>query len=252
MQLGLNGKNVIVTGGSKGIGKAIALAFATEGANVAICARSEGPLRETERELKAHGVNVYAAACDVGDAGALDGFLDQARQRLGGVDVLVNNVSALAPSDDLAAWEANINLDLLASVRATRRVVPWMSEAGGGNILFISSIAGIEAGGSQPPYSAIKAALISYSKSLALSLASQRIRVNTIAPGSIEFPGGVWDRAKTHNPQRYQATLARIPWGRMGRPEEVANAAVFLASEAASWITGVCLSVDGGQHKGNL
>jgi len=251
MHLGLSGKNVVITGGSKGIGKAIALGFAAEGANVALCARSEGPLRAAESELRQHPVNVFAAPCDVGDAAALDAFLDQARQQLGGIDVLVNNVSALAPGDDLAAWEANINLDLMASVRATRRVVPWMEQAGGGNVLFISSISGLE-GGSMAPYAAMKAALISYSKTLALALGPKRIRVNTIAPGSIEFPGGVWDRAKTHNPERYNTTLAKIPWGRMGRPEEVANLAVFLASDAASWITGACVPVDGGQHKGNL
>lgn len=251
MDLKLAGKRAVVTGGSKGIGRAIAVGLAAEGVSVAICARSEQPLREAEAEIRSHGVEAYAEPCDVGDGDALDGFLDRARERLGGVDILVNNVSALGQGDDLAAWQANIDLDLLASVRATQRVTTWMSEAGGGSIIFISSISGIEPSATAS-YSAIKAALISYSKFLAISLAPQRIRVNTIAPGSIEFEGGVWDRARQHNPERYQATLARIPWGRMGRPEEVADVAVFLASERAGWITGACVPVDGAQHKAIL
>lgn len=248
MDLGLKGKRAVVTGGSKGIGRAIALALAGEGVDVAICARSEGPLRETESELRRHGVTAYAEACDVGDEAALSGFLDHARERLGGVDILVNNVSALGGGkDDLAAWEANVNLDLMASVRATRQVVPWMAGAGGGNIVFISSISGIEP--KLAPYSSIKAALIAYSKSLAINLASKRIRVNAIAPGSIEFEGGVWDQARKHNPDRYEATLARIPWGRMGRPEEIGDVVAFLVSERASWVTGACVPIDGAQHK---
>ncbi len=251
MDLNLTGKCAVITGGSKGIGRAIALRLAAEGAHVAICARSEGPLRETAAELEGFGVGVYAAPCDVGDPAALDDFLEQAKDKLGGIDILVNNVSALAPGDDLDAWDSNLNLDLMASVRASRTVIPWMKEAGGGSILFISSISGLEAGG-LAPYSAVKAALISYSKTLAVSLADQGIRANTIAPGSIEFEGGVWDRVRRHNPERYEATLSKIPAGRMGRPEEIADVAAFLVSARASWVTGACVPVDGGQHKGNL
>lgn len=251
MDLKLKGRRAVITGGSRGIGRAIALGLAEAGVDVAICARSEEPLQATAAELRQCGGQVFAKACDVGDAEALSGFLDSARQALGGVDVLINNVSALGVGDDLAAWQANIDLDLLASVRATQQVVPWMEAAGGGCILFISSISGIEPSGTAP-YAAMKAALISYSKSLALSLASKRIRVNTIAPGSIEFEGGVWERVRKNNPQRYQETVARIPGGRMGRPEEVADVAVFLCSERASWVTGACISVDGGQHRSNL
>lgn len=251
MDLRLAGKRAVVTGGSRGIGRAIALGLADEGVAVAICARSEGPLRQTEAELRQRGTKVFAEACDVGNGDALDGFLDRARQELGGVDILVNNVSALGAGDDLAAWQANINLDLLASVRATQRVVPWMSEAGGGSIIFMSSISGIEPSGTAA-YAAMKAALISYSKSLAISLAPQRIRVNAIAPGSIEFEGGVWERVRANNPQRYQDTIARIPWGRMGTAEEVADVVVFLCSERARWVTGACVAVDGAQHRSNL
>jgi 3-oxoacyl-[acyl-carrier protein] reductase len=140
----------------------------------------------------------------------------------------------------------------MAAVRASWKVVPWMGAAGGGAIIHISSIAGLEALGFPPAYCAAKAALVSHSKSLAVALGPQGIRVNTVTPGSIEFPDGLWDQAKRDNPDFYGAVLKTIPLGRMGTPEEVADVVAFLASERASWVTGVCLSVDGAQHKGNL
>lgn len=252
MELGLTGKNAVVTGASKGIGRSIALALASEGANVAICARGEGPLAQTREEIAAQGVTAYAQACDLSEGPALAAFLNNARDRLGSIDSLICNVSALGVGEDLEAWQKNISLDLMATVRAVDQVVPWMQAAGSGNIILLSSIAGIEVS-STTPYAATKAALISYGKSLAVKLASSGIRVNSIAPGSINFPGGVWDRARTENPQRYRQTLERIPWGRFGKPEEVAQVALFLASDrAASWVTGACIPVDGGQHRSNL
>lgn len=249
MELGLQGKRAVVTGGSKGIGRAIALGLAEEGVDVAICARTDGPLQEARAAIEVKGVRAHAEACDVGEASALNSFLDNARGALGGVDIFISNVSALGAGDDLDAWQANISLDLMGAVHGVRRVAPWMAEAGGGSIVLISSIAGIEAGSTAAPYAATKAALISYSKSLAISLAPKGIRVNAVAPGSIEFEGGVWDRARKHNPDRYQRTLARIPFGRMGRPEEVADAVTYLVSERAGWVSGACLAVDGAQHK---
>jgi 3-oxoacyl-[acyl-carrier protein] reductase len=251
MDLGLAGKNVVVTGGSKGIGKHIALGFASEGANVALCARTEGPLRQTEAELRRKHVTVYAAPCDVGNAAGLDAFLDDAKRHLGGVDILVNNPSGMAFTDDPAGWEASVNIDLLASVRATQKVLPWMTAAGGGCLLFISSIAGLEAGW-PPAYAAAKAALISYAKTLAEALAPQRVRVNALAAGSIEFAGGVWAMVKEGDRTLYDTVLGTIPWGRFGTPEEVADVAVFLCSRRASWVTGACMCVDGAQHKANL
>jgi 3-oxoacyl-[acyl-carrier protein] reductase len=252
MDLGLRGKAAVVTGSSRGIGRAIALRLAEEGAGVAICARGEPALRETEAELRTRSVPVYAAVCDVGNPEALDSFLEAAHAKLGPLRILVNNPSGISFADDEAAWQSSLNVDLMAAVRASWKVAPRMAGAGGGAIIHISSIAGLEALGFPPAYCAAKAALVSHAKSLAVALAPQRIRVNTVAPGSIEFPGGLWAQAKQGNPDFYGAILKTIPWGRMGTPEEVADVVTFLASERASWVTGVCLVVDGGQHKANL
>lgn len=251
MDLQLSGKNAVVTGASKGIGRSIALALATEGANVAICARGEDTLRATEKELKKKGVTIFASACDVGNKKSLDEFLDASSKNLGSVDILVNNVSALNMGDDTAAWEASITVDVMAGVWALQKVVPWMIESGGGSILFISSISGLESG-SPPAYAAAKAAIISYSKTKAVELAAKNIRVNTLAPGSILFEGGVWDLAKKHNRGFYDQILAASPLGRMGTPEEIGNVAAFMVSPRASLLTGACVSVDGAQHKFNI
>jgi len=251
MDLGLAGKKVVVTGGSKGIGRATALAFADEGAAVAICARSAEPLEAACKEIEARGVRVFGSSCDVSDGEALAAFLDGARDALGGVDVLVNNASGFGVSDDEAGWKAGFDVDMMAAVRGTWKVVPWMAEAGGGCVVHIASTSGLEAG-SPPAYAAVKAALMSHSKTLAINLAQQGIRVNCVAPGSIEFPGGMWETIKRVNAPVYEAIRSSIPSARLGTPEEVAAAVVFLCSTPASWITGVTLSVDGGQHKGNF
>lgn len=251
MDLGLKGKGVVVTGASRGIGREIALEFACEGANVAICARGEAALEKTRADLEAKGVKVYAAACDVADAESLGRFLDHSRAALGTVDVLVNNTSAFGLSDDEAGWQKSLSVDIMGTVRAVWRVVPWMEAQGGGVIINITSISGLEAG-SPPAYATVKAALMSYTKTLAASLAPKGIRVNAVAPGSIEFPGGMWEQTKVHMPAMYDMVRATIPFGRMGTPGEIASAVVFLASSRASWISGVNLPVDGVQHKGNL
>ena len=209
-------------------------------------------MRATEAELRARSVPVYAAVCDVGDPSALDRFLDAARAKLGGANILVNNPSGIGFADDEATWHSTLNVDLMAAVRASWKVAPWMGAAGGGAIVHISSIAGLEATGFPPSYGAAKAALVSHSKSLAFALAPQKIRVNTVVPGSIEFAGGLWADTRQNNPDFYGAVLKTIPWGRMGTPEEVADVVAFLASERASWITGACIAVDGAQHKANL
>jgi len=249
MDLGLAGKNVIVTGASRGIGRATALEFASEGANVAICARGQESLDRACAELEAKGVKVHAATCDVADAASLKAFLNGANDSLGGTDILVNNPSGFGLTDDEAGWEASLNIDLMATVRASWQVVPWMEARGGGAIVHISSTAGLE-GGWPPAYSVAKAGLVAHAKTMAAQLAAQGIRVNTIAPGSIEFAGGFWETIKEQNRDMYDATLANIPFGRMGTAEEVAAAVVFVASPKAGWVSGAMLLVDGVQHKG--
>jgi 3-oxoacyl-[acyl-carrier protein] reductase len=249
MNLELTGKCAVVTGASKGIGRAIALRLAEEGAHVAICARDESTLRATEKDLSAHGTKVWAGTCDVGQAEAIEKFLTSARQALGRVDILINNASAFGMTDDENGWNSSFQVDLMAAVRGMWTVVPWMRETGGGAIVQVGSVAALEAGWGAA-YSAAKVALISHAKNMALTLAPQKIRVNVVAPGSIEFPGGIWDQARRENRAFYDSVLGTIPSGRMGTAEEVADAAVFLASPRASWITGACLTVDGGQHRG--
>ena len=250
MDLGLRDKGVVVTGASRGIGRSIALAFADEGASLAICARGKEGIDKIAGELRAKGANVHAAPVDVADAQALEEFLESSRQALGRIDVLVNNPSALAMTDDENGWKASFEVDLMPAVRALWKVVPWMEKEGGA-IVHISSLSGKMAG-SPPAYAAIKAAMISHAKTLSTVLAPRKIRVNVVAPGAIDFPGGFWDMVRQHQKPMYDGMLAAIPSGRMGTPEEVANAVVFLASPRASWITGVTLGVDGGQNPANL
>ena len=247
MQISLKGKRTIVTGGSKGIGRSIALAFAQAGAAVSICARGQAALDATKEEILAHGVKAHAGVCDLADKDAIAAYVTAAAASLGGVDILVNNASGFGASDDEAGWAKSIDIDVMATVRASRAAVPFIDKAGGGAILNISSISGYRASARTAPYAAVKAAVINYTKSQALALAAKKIRVNAIAPGSIEFPGGMWEKRKTSDPTLYNAVLRSIPWGRLGAPEEVANAALFLCSDAAAWVTGQTLTVDGGQ-----
>jgi len=247
MEISFRDKKVVVTGGSRGIGRSIALAFAAAGASVSICARGAEALAAAERELKAHGGKAHAASCDLGDGEAVLRYVAAAAAALGGIDVLVNNASGFGASDDEAGWAASIQVDLMASVRASRAALPFLERAGGGSIVHIGSIAGLRSSARTPPYGAVKAALAQYTMSQGLALAPKKIRVNSVAPGSIEFPGGVWDRRKRDNRALYDGTLRSIPWGRMGRPEEIASVVLFLASDLASWITGQTIVVDGGQ-----
>lgn len=242
-----HGWRVVVAGGSKGIGRSIALAFAEAGADVSICARGAEALKATHDELAAFGHATHAASCDLGDASAIATYIDEATDALGGIDVLVNNASGYGFSEDDEAWQANFNIDLMAAVRASRCALPHLQRSPHASILHTSSVAAFHPRSNGPAYAAMKAALSHYTTSQALQLAGQRIRVNAIAPGSIEFADGLWDRRKQQEPALYAATLAKIPFGRYGKPEEIAHAALFLASPLAGWITGQTLCVDGGQ-----
>ena len=216
---------------------------------MAICARGVERLRQTEAELRNLGATVHASPCDLADGDAVSTWVDDAAEALGGLDVLVNNASAFAGTDDEAGWGASLDVDLMASVRASRAALPWMEEAGGA-IVNVASISGLRSSARAPAYGAAKAALIQYTASQAVAVAGRRIRVNCVAPGSIEFPGGIWDERRRKQPELYERVLRGIPSGRMGRPEEVAQAVLFLASDLASWITGQTLVVDGGQMSG--
>lgn len=246
MAFDFKGKRVVVAGGSRGIGFSIAKGFAAGGAAVSICARGAESLSAAQKQLAALGGKVHGAPCDLADGKAVLAYVAEAAKALGGIDVLVNNASGFGRTDDEEGWAASVNVDLLATVRASRAALPHL-EKQGGSIIHISSISGLRPSTRTPPYGAVKAALIQYTQSQGALLAAKGIRVNCIAPGSIEFPGGVWDQARQHNRPLYDRILGTIPSGRMGRPEEVANVALFLASDLASWVTGQTIVVDGGQ-----
>ncbi len=246
MQISFKGRKVVVAGGSRGIGRSTALQFAAAGADVSICALGEASMAGTAAELRAHGGRVHTMACDLADGSSVVGYVKAAAEALGGIDVLVNNASGFGRSDDESGWGASINVDLMATVRASQTAIPFLAQRGG-SIVHISSISGLAPSVRTPPYGAVKAALIQYTLTQAAALAGKRIRVNCVAPGSIEFPGGVWDQAKQHNPTLYQGILRSIPFDRLGGPDEVANVVLFLASDLASWMTGQAIAVDGGQ-----
>lgn len=242
------GKRVIVMGGSRGIGRSIALGFAAGGASVSICARGKEALEATRREIEALGVMAHAASVDLADAAAIAAYVPAAVKALGGLDVLVNNASGFGQSDDEKGWAASFDVDMMGVVRGSHAAIPHMKP--GSSIVNVSSISALRASSRSAPYGAIKAAVMHYTASQAKMLSHKGIRVNCVAPGSIEFPGGSWEDRKTSNPELYRATLASIPFGRLGKPEEVAEVVLFLASGKASWVTAQTIVVDGGQLVG--
>ena len=247
MNIDLAGKRAIVAGGSRGIGRAIALALAGAGADVSICARGEERLAATREEIARHGGTAHSAVCDLADEAAVPRYIEDAAATLGGIDILVNNASGFGASDDERGWAVSVSVDLMATVRAIRTALPHLEKSGSGAILNISSISGLRATPRTPPYAAVKAAVVNYTLTEAATLARKGIRVNCIAPGSIEFPGGTWERARLNNPDLYGRILRSIPFGRLGKPQEIAQVALFLCSPLAAWVTGQIIAVDGGQ-----
>ena len=241
------GHRVAIAGGSKGIGRAIALDFLAAGADVAVCARGQGGLDALARDAGTNAGRLHVHACDLAEAGQIERWIADAAQALGGMDVLVNNATGYGFREDDESWLVDFNVDLMAAVRASRFAVPHLRQSRHACILHTSSIGSFRPRTMGPPYAAMKAALNHYTRTQALALADDRIRVNAIAPGSIEFPDGVWDRVKHEKPEQYAKVLGTIPFGRYGTPEEVAHLALFLASPFAGWITGQIVAVDGGQ-----
>jgi len=246
MDLRLRGKRALVTGGSKGIGRAIANGLAEEGCDVAICARDAKGVALAVDDLKAMGVNAFGASVDVGARAALEGFIADAGKALGGLDILVCNASAFAEGASEEAFRAAFEIDLLHTRNACEAALPWLERSGAGSIIAISSISGSEDYGyDSVSYGTMKAALFFYVKSLARHVAPKGIRANVVSPGTTLFDGGFWDRVRHSDPKGFEANVAANPMGRMGRPEEIADATVFLASPRASFISGTNLTVDG-------
>jgi NAD(P)-dependent dehydrogenase (short-subunit alcohol dehydrogenase family) len=245
MDLGLTGKRAVITGGTKGIGRAIADAFAAEGANVSTCARNADEVSATIGSLTAKGVRAFGRALDVADGVALAEWISASARDLGGIDALVCNVSALAVGDSTETWEQSFRVDMMHTVNAVAAAIPFLEKSGSGSIVLISSVSGFEVDFAAGSYGAIKAALIHYAKGLSRQLVSKGIRVNCVSPGNTYFDGGIWQKIEKEMPDLFNSTLKVNPTGKFGTAAEVAAGVVFLSSPVASRISGTNLVIDG-------
>lgn len=251
MDLGLKGLNAIITGGTRGIGRRAADIFAEEGVNVSVCARTADEVSGTVAGLIKKGVKGFGQTIDVGDKAALEGWVDESARQLGGIDIVVANVSALAAvEDNEASWKAEFDIDMMHTVRTVNAALPYLEKSKWPSIVVVSSVSGREIDFTTPAYGALKAALIHYAHGLAHKLAPKKIRVNSVAPGNVYFKGGVWDYVEVNMPDLFKSALSLNPTGRMATPEEIGKGIVFLASPASSFTMGANLVIDGALTKG--
>lgn len=249
MDLGLKGCNALVTGGSKGIGLAIAELFADEGANVAICARNADEVAGVAASLTARGIKALGKSVDVGDPVALKAWVEDAASELGGIDILVCNVSALAFGDTPESWEKSFRVDIMHTVNSVAAALPYLEKSAAASIVIVSSVSGFEVDVVAGSYGAAKGALIHYAKGLSNQLIAKGIRVNAVSPGNTYFEGGVWQSIENGNPELFKLQMSLNPTAKMGTPQEVAAGVVFVASPVASRISGTNLIIDGALTK---
>jgi NAD(P)-dependent dehydrogenase (short-subunit alcohol dehydrogenase family) len=250
MDLQLTGSRVLVTGGTRGIGRAIVETFVAEGAAVEFCARDAGEIEATEKALAGRGAGVRGVQLDVRNGPALTAWVEDAADRLGGIDAVVANVSALAVPDTEENWYASFEVDLMHTVRLATAALPHLESSDNGSIVAISSVSGREADFAAGPYGTMKTALVGYISGLAFQLAGRGVRANVVSPGNTYFQNGFWNSAETSLPDLYDMALGLNPTGRMGRPDEMAKAVVFLSSPVSSFTTGTHLVVDGALTRG--
>ena len=248
MDLQLKGHKVLITGATKGIGRATAASFASEGADVAICARNQEDIDAAVEALSSKGVKAFGLAVDAMQAESLKGWIDASAEALGGIDCIVSNVTGGGGEGDDAS-RSQFEGHVLGAVRCLENSMPYLENSDNASVVMISSTAALEKFMGPRPYNATKAALIQYSGALSQELAPKGIRVNTISPGPIMIEGGAWDNIKQHMTPFYEATLADIPCGRMGKAEEIADQIVFLASQKGAFTTGTNIVIDGGLTK---
>ena len=250
MDLGLQGRRALVTGGTRGIGRAIVDALSAEGAAVGFCARTAADVTDTVEAFTKQGRNVAGHVLDVADEQGMQKWVEEAAGALGGVDIVVANVSALAIPDEPASWKASFETDMMGTVGLIRAAMPYLERSDAASIVTISSVSGREIDFAAGPYGTFKAAIIHYTQGLAYQLAGKGIRANTLSPGNTYFDGGVWPSIEQGNPDLFSQAMALNPTGRMAKPEEIARGVAFLASPAASFVTGTNLVIDGALTRG--
>ena len=248
MKLGLTNKKVILSGGSRGLGRAALEHFASEGADVAFFSRNADDVAKAAKELEAHGNNVFAEAFEVTDTESYSDWLRSAAEALGGCDIFVHNISS-SGAGGAGDWDMTFNLDIKVAVASIDTLTDYLEKSDDGSIIFMSSTAAVENFVRPQAFNALKAALITYGSQLSQALGPKGIRVNMVSPGPVEYPGGNWSKIKDAKREFYDSTVAEVPLGRLGAPDDVAKAVVFLASPASSYITGTNLIIDGGYTK---